>query len=559
MLILGAIVAIVAVVYFFQVNAGYFSPAAVQARSRQARRDALQGRVLQVGDVVGVTFWGSPAVVIFAAKGSGATIESHIPDPQYASLVEFCDLPTVDLARTSGNNQPPTTWITDAGVNWSNNRNVCLSITTGLDGKIQSCTTDDDCRWPLPCDPTNVSTTSAWCPIDGGSGSQSEFTYYDCPPCVPCMQNSSNGNYYCSLSVQASFTCDTTFGPENGVGVCRMYWDSASGEFSCPPPAQCRLDGFPLPGATGGQTTCGAAGQTQDPSNPCTGCQPGQRCVLTGVDNVTGTCQGIAEKFFVLRAQFRAEGVVAGIDSQDGAVVDWQRLQMAYPYYYSSGSGQSEGEILFMPWLNDGQGYPVGSAYHLGCRLLAEQCDWSMRLALFGSIDPGNFDSVLNPTGWNLVEKYYAIASCPGGSQSSGGAPCFQPGVYDQARTSWPLMCQIDRVNYAFPSPNDTSMGYKPGQQGFQSQPAYFGEVLGTAQDAAAALQASQTAAGISPYDIPTANSYDGIAAEVGIASSEEYMNGLVGNWTSAAVSQVDSNGPWQFNPASFGAFFGGL
>lgn len=511
----------------------YNAPQQANARARQDRIDSLKSKPLEIGDVVGVTFWGSPAVVTFAAFGSGTASENHLTLPAASDLLGFCDLPTATLAREYG--KPPTTWITGAGIDWLNNRNICLSLSTGLDGQVVTCSQDSDCWHTFECDPTQDSSQETWCAPDGkdSDGTISIFQNPQCPACAPCVPDGKTGNYYCSLSNHASFTCDTSFATPGVPGICRVFKD-AEGSFTCPPPPQCSLRGFTISGADNStETSCSLkypGGGVAPGWDSCTGCQPGQYC-STGPDGIHGSCTGMAQTYYVLRSQFRMEGHVATINEADEAIISWERLQMAYPYFYSNGTVSAP--MPFMPWTKENM--YVNSAYHLGCRILREWCDKDMQLQLFGTVDSTGQNGIA-PTGYQLVSDYYAMTHCGSGTYTSPTSDCYSVSM-DLAATSWPVQTVVSRFDKTMASPNDMAL---PTDAQY-----YTLETLGTAQMAQSTTLTA--GGGACPYDIPTAPTYyPGIQNEVG-EDPQEYMQNLVGIWTQDAVNKVESQGPWQF------------
>lgn len=518
----------IGVTYF--VFKDFYSPANSLQRTRAQNRQALAGRDLEIGDVVGVTFLGSPAVVTFAAFGDGPTAVNNLLNSQASTLASYAELPTVDGARAFG--KPPTTWITDAGINWMNNENTCISLTTGLDGRVRWCNTDDDCQHRFPCD-TSQNASSQTTLADGSV----IFQNYDCPEGIPCVYDSASNTNYCSLSVQPSFTCDTAFGGDSGyAGVCRVYAipGVSPASFTCPPPPACNVFGQSLSDGSG-KTTCGAlyGSGAVAPNDPCTGCNPGQVCANYDPVSGEGTCSGIAETYIMLRSHFRAEGTVLTISDDNQAYINWERLQMAYPYYYG-GNAEVSATTKFMPWLAQ-EDYVVGSERHMGCRLLREWCNAEMQERLFGTVSMSNLGASADPTGWLLLSPYVVAGACGGGAPVQGTtSDCFTQNAV-MAQTAWPLQIRVDAGAKNIGT-DDISL---PADEQF-----YTVEILGSAQDAKAA---TVTSAGNSPYDIPVATTYRGILAETGI-DPETYVSGLVGNWVQSYLDRINNEGPWQMS-----------
>lgn len=526
MVLVGLLFAAVAYWYYEEV----LTPPAVKAqRARDARRAAYNGQPLQVGDVVGTTFWGTPAAVTWAISGGlePGTI-SHLLTSQSQQLAQYCELPLstdqdIRASFTSGlSPNPPSSWISTGGIDWVNDVNTCLSLTMATNGQIMTCTTDADCLERVSCDPTAYLSSQSSCST--GAFDQPR----DCPACVPCVETTSgSGVYECQLPHPKQYKCWSEY------GACAINYSTVTSTIQCPlPMPACDLMGIV---DTAGNNSCAGLTRTPgapaDPRNPCTGCQPGQTCVVPSGGGTAGTCQGAAQVYHTLRTQWRAEGTVVGTTSGGEAVVKWERLQMAYPFYYS---GASAGVVEWMPWLSlpPAERPVIGPEYHLGCRLLSDWMDATLTADLLG--DVSNPAAPIDPTASAYLTPFYQITVC-GGSTLSTEPFCTENAQNAAlARSAWPLQVVMPgTAGEVWTAVGDLSQGN-----------GYVIEKLGSAADLATLTASSGPN---SVYDIPVSTTYVGIAAEVGTLTSESYVAPLVAAWTADAM-QAAGSAPWQFS-----------
>lgn len=330
----------------------------------------LPNKPLSAGDIVQLKFVGNPAVIIKAAFGVNGG-ESHYDASLSSQSIMFCDVPNANIARNSdgsGTISTPygsqTTWITDGGVNWHDNHSMCISQTSTFDGKLQSCSTAFDCMNLMECNPNN---TFDGCLCTDGSCKNVLPSFLDCPCGSPCIANPLHNSalpptginipFFCSLSTYPKFACES--------GYCKLQSSTAT---TCPPPPSCSLYGVVNPQ---GQPTCPAATTPLQPTDPCTGCYAGQTCQVYDQSTLQGSCTGLAQSFIPLSVDFVIEGIVTSADDVN-AVIQWDRIQCAYPYYNKV-------------W---------GPQYHLGCIAWRDFADAQMSSIVFDGLDPGYYSKM---------------------------------------------------------------------------------------------------------------------------------------------------------------------